>query len=370
MRGISSFIKRPKSYPVHGLLPTLIILTICALPMKGNLLAKKKPFVVGVHFATTAGVSSSEASNLANSLLKLVAGETGLELEFKKYPDQDDVQNAFVKDEIDAAMFFSQQLVSLKGRGLKYYPLAAFSVAGSDKRAFCLYHPKTFSMKKISDAAGKKLIKSEGNSIFDALMLRNFFFENGLDMPLWRIFKAFVVSPSSNSAFMAVTMGKGDFTWQGRDYDKVLKTTNPTVGGKLTHSFCTEEKFSRGLFILNRKTVPKDVFEKLTNVVKNLDAVMAGYAKKDMGIRQIKEYMKLGKVKLIPGSENEVDSEMELYEKAKKNNWLTEAKFIADIIDKAPKGQEFFIKPTIEICSSLCGAAKQKNQNCIVQCMK
>lgn len=323
----------------------------------GGARAGEKEIVIGVHFKTGSGMSASEFVDMANSAINMVATEAGEKVRYEKFPSREDIIKAYLKGKVDGALLFAEEIVDLVNAGGKFEPFATYTVNQRRMTSNCFWYPKSAPITSASEIVGKTIVSNEFSKT-SLLLLRDHLQRNGVDKPLWQVFKTFTTVPSGNSVLMAIAMNRGDLTFDTVDWDIGLKIMSPATAAKLGHGLCTDQVYARGAVIVNPKTVSKERIEALRAVLNRSDEMFKEYAKKDNGILQIRQYMKMAKAQFVPGRTDEFETYLALYRKAKKNGWLREAEFIHDTMDKAPVGTAVEVKPTYELCRSMCGGAK------------
>ena len=293
----------------------------------------------------------------------------GREIRLEKFPTVDSVRQAFIRGKIDITILWPEEIIEVTKAGGKIFPWAAYTVDGKRKRAECLWQAKGAALKNISEITGKTLVGGEYElNVFHLISLREYLSQNGMDKPLWHVFKSFTVVPGNNSAFMSVAMGKFDFMWTNEDNKISLKIMNPTVASKLTFKFCTEKKFGRGILVFNKKKLTKAEMDFMRGYLKDADAKMAAHAKTDTAMQQVRTYIKMAKAKIVPANDDENAGERELFKKARANGWLTEAEFIYAKLAKATPGEPVVVKPDYTFCKKACPTKKDK-EKCIVKCL-
>ncbi len=355
---------------VTGSVRTLILLSVIfAASFKANNCEAdgSNEIVIGVNFSSSSGKSASDWNEMANSLLSMTMEETGVKAVFKKYENNAAILEAIKKGTIDGANLAVPQMVDLHKSGIQIYPWATYSIGKNRKSNYCFWHAKNAPIHNISDVVGKSIIKDTFMPI-DLLEIRELLFRNGIDKPLWQVFKSFTIVPNMNSAFMAVMVGKADIAWEGDDWKILLKILNPSISSNLTYEICLDHDYGRGMFFFNKKKISKETFDKLKEALGKVDKLIAVYAKKDTGVLQLKQYMSMAKVKIVSADENELDGELQIYNKAKTNGWLQEAEYVSNKVRSAPKGTAVSAKPDYEYCRKIC--SKETNVvKCVEKCL-
>lgn len=332
---------------------------------------KDKVVVLGAYFTSTGGQSSSQELDFANTLGEAIGNEFGYKFVTRKYPSDADVQKAFLANEIDAALLWSGHVVGIEKKGGHVFSWATIVVDKQRRVAQCLWVKNTGAdVKDISSIVGGTLLAHDYNEVW-LIMIREYLFSQGIDKPLWQVFNSFLQVKSMNSAFMALAMGKNDYYWVSRD-DTFLKMLSPNLLQQVKPAFCTEPIYARSAVVFNRNTMAE------ASLIELRDAFLSYYEnrltveKKYPKVKALYEYLKLAKIKIIPASENEFKVESVLYEKAKKNGWLDEARFIIEKWDAVPVGQPVEIKLDFKACKELCApkASAGEREICMEKCMK
>jgi len=323
----------------------------------------------GIHFESSAGQSSAQLFDMTKGVLNILKENYGVEVVMKTFPSQDAVEEAFLKNEIDAAVFLSGNVVSVTEKGAGIHPWITFHVKKRKKMSLCLWSKKGKEIKNISELQGKRLI--QGNEIGTdwLLYLRDHLYKNGVDKPLWQVFSSFTSVPSSNSAFMSLAAGEGDCFWQAGDYETILKLIAPNLATQVSYSLCSDSVLARGGLVLNTKTLSKTELKKLDDTFKNFLKDFNELAKKDTGIKTVKQYMNLAQARIVPARPDEFDYEIKLFKEARKRGWIAEAEMISGRMEKAPKGKPVEIKPDFDYCQKSCAPGKNQ-MACMDKCME
>lgn len=329
---------------------------------------KKKDYVIGIFFDNTVGGSSAQWLDMSNSLLRMGVEESGVPAQIQKFPTEDAALNAFLGGKIEGVRLWPQRMIMIQEKKIDVYPWVTYTIDRKRKTAFCFWNAKTAAIKDVSALVGKTIVRDEFTPL-DLIMMREFLAVRGLDKPLWKVFKSFVIVPGANSAFMCVAMGKADVTWDRYDWKPILKIMIPGAASKLSPGFCSDESYARWAIVFNRKLVDKDDIRKMRDVIGASNATLDSYAKKDPGIMQLLQFMKMAKAKVIPADDSEVDHELEVYRKAKTNGWLAETDVIISQMKKAGKGKPVSIRADYDFCRKTCKPGKDQLA-CIDACMK
>lgn len=332
----------------------------------GTARAEKGVIVIGVHFKTGSGLSAAEFVDMTNSMINMIAGEAGEKVRYAKFSSRDEILQAYLKGQVDGALLYAEEIVDLAAAGGKFEPFATYTVNHERKSASCFWFPKASPVEKVGEVRGNTIISNAYPKV-NLLLMRDYLQRNGVDKPLWQVFKTFTVVPSGNSALMAIAMNRADLTFDTGDWETGLKIMSPSTAAKVARGFCTDAVYARGAVILNPKTVSKDRIGALRSVLSNSQALLKEYAKKDPGILQVKQYMKMARADFVPADSDEFETYLALYRKAKKNGWLMEAEFIHETMEKAAVGTPVQIQPSFKLCKTMCGGARA-TVACIEKC--
>jgi hypothetical protein len=347
------------------IITTFFLVLICH--RGGPASANKKEYVFGMpNLSAMWGMSATQNYDVWNAVFKHANDESGDSWSMKQFSSVDEVVDAFCTGKVAATAVFPGIAVELIDHCGKIAPWVTFVVGKRRKTSYCFFYPKTNVVKDFSEIRSKTIIV--GYEPLDLIRLREFLYTNGIDEPLWKVFKAFIKVPNVNSTLMAAAMGKADLMFNDEDSELEMKIMNPAIAAKMAHSFCTEPVYARAIIAINPRSMPPDEIERYRGVAKRFIAKMGEYAKTDPGIQQLRQIMNMVKAKFIPADAGELDIEANLYLKAKKNGWLEEAKFIQETMNKAPLGTPVEIRPTYNMCNKACKSVKDK-MKCIDGCM-
>lgn len=330
----------------------------------------KKELVLGTIFTSGGGKSSSEFFSLFDSLIDAFNENfpEEMKLKMKKYPVGDGMTDAFLKNEIDMGVFFSDQIMNIYSQGGAFYPVTTYTVDDRIKSSLCMWHKNDANVKSPKDLIGKTLIGANFN-VFNLLLMRDFLYKTGIDQPMWKVFKSFTIVPSTNSATIALTVDEADLYFATDDGDLFYKALNPNIDSKIKHQFCTDRIFARGTVVLNKNTVTHEEYIHFRNSMKKFISNMKQYSKDYPTIKAGTEYMKLAKGKMIIADENEFEYEMSLYESAKKNHWLEEAEFIASNLNQNSMGKPVKVTADYNMCKQRCDKEKDF-RTCLENCLE
>lgn len=347
-------------------------LSLIAIPRECGALSeknKKTDYQIGLHFESRGGVGSAQTLDFANSIINVAVKDYGYTVKIVNYPSDYAVMEAFVRNRIEGALIWSEMAADTIVRGAEFYPWASFTIGNKPKASACLWQLKSNPIKKPEDIIGKTYL-SENYAPMKMVGLREILLSQGIDKPLWKVFKSFTKVPGNNSAFMAVAMGKADFTMEFDDNGYYLKVLSPGVGSKLRHTFCTEAVYSRGTILFNKKKVSRESFAGLSATLKDfLENKYEPYMKSKPEMQSLAAFLKMSTMKFVQATPDTFKAELALYNKAKARKWLDEAEFMNETMEKAPMGQSVEIKPTFVLCKNLCKSAGVKLE-CVDHCMK
>lgn len=338
-----------------------VILAVFAVCAHGQ--QKKNQLRFGMHFESGGGISASSLYDFVNKTLAQMSSNMGVNIKILKYGSNEETINSVIKGESNSTFMWPQFIHYLEGENKNIIPIATYTVAKKRKAAYCLWHTKKVTVNSIDDIKGKTLILDYYTPL-DLGEMKLVFLEKQLDAPLWQVFSAFVNAPSQNSAFIALAMGDADYFWAKSDSEYYLKMINPSVATQLTKSFCTEEKYSRGTIVINRKEFSDQEFESVKKSTLQFFKGMKKTAKTDGTLAAITRYMEMAKIEVIPADANEFEVEQKEFAMIRKKGWLNEVEFISRMMADKPTGKPIQIKPDIEYCKKKCG----EDYKCIVAC--
>lgn len=329
--------------------------------------AKKAQLSCGVHFSTSGSLGSSQQKEFTD-ILKGIAAENGITVVLKQFKSNKEAAAAFLANRLDMALLWPEDMLPIWDKGSSYSQWGTYTVAKKKQRSYCLWQLKSRGTPVAADLA-KSTLFNENDSLLNYLRLRDFLFSKGIDKPVWKVFKSIVRTPSQNSAFMALSMGKGDFFWDSDDWDSLLKVMNSGQAVKLKHPLCSDPGYDRSGVIINRKTVPKENYGSLVNILRDFEGdKLDAYMKSKPELQSFRQMTKLAKIQFTLGDPGAYGMEKALYGKAKKNGWLGEAKFFMAHFAKTPVGSAMAIKSDFAYCKSSCGGSKTQ-EKCIEKCM-
>lgn len=324
--------------------------------------------VIGIYLESIGGRSSSGDFDVLQGVVKAI-NSYGYNLKARKFSSHEEVKNAFIAKQIDAAALWPGHVVEIMASGRKLHPSLTYIHGNKEKVSYCLWHKKGQGGKDISAVNGKKLIIVE-SSPFVLIQLRDFLASKGVDKPLWRVFGALIYSKSMNSAYMALAAGEADFLWDNSDGDYFMKMLNPNVSAQLTHDFCSETTFARGaIIVIDESRSGAEFCNQFDTDMKTMMKNSKQHADKDPGLKALIQYLKLTKTKIVLAKPDEYETEYKLYLKAKNNGWLDEAKFIYEKMKGAHPGTAVEIKMDYKTCRTMC-AGKKNEVKCVSDCMK
>lgn len=323
-------------------------------------------YVIGMHFDSVGGQSSSSLFDLVNMILELGTQETGMKIKLQKFPSHKAVAEAFMKDEIDGGLLHTGDAVWLVNSGAKVLPWATFVVDKKGRAKECFWHRKSDSIKTIADLAGKSLLYAVSGE-FGLIMMRERLLELGLDKPLWDVFSSFVVVPSGNSSLLALAMNEGDVLWNNSDHKEFLKIISPNLVNELTFDMCSENLYSRGFLAINSSTVKNEDVQKAFDLIDFYTVNASEIIKKHPEFQAMYSYTKLAKMKFVKARPDEFAYEIKLYKKAQERGWVKEVDFIEKTLKNAKSGERVTIKPDMEYCKQSC---VKGNSDCVLTCLE
>lgn len=329
--------------------------------------AGRSEYVFGVHFDSGAGISSAQYTDIGDIMLRIALKDYGYKWRIQRYASNEEIVDAFIKNQIDGAQLYPDQIVDMLTRGGHVHPLATYTIADKRMRSFCLWQARTNPISSSSQIVGSTILLDIWTPM-SLVRLRNILLRQGIDQPLWMVFSSFTKIPGQNSAYMAVAMGKADFLIDSDDFDTLVKLLNPGVAGKMTHKFCSEPIQARAAIVLNDRTVPQKTINDFTTTVKNFTDNFDAVTKKDPQFRTLRTYAKMAKLKFVVAAPDEFKNEYDLYRSAKAKGWIKEADYILSIMKNEPPGKAVQIRPTFKMCKDGC-AKNKKFTECVDRCM-
>lgn len=326
----------------------------------------KAQYVIGMHFASVGGQSSSSLFDLVKMIVESSAEETGYEIKLQKFPSHQAVVDAWLKNELDGGLLHVGEAVRLINSGGEVIPWATFIVDKKDRSQTCFWHRKEMPVKSPEDLMGKSLIHSAGGG-FGLISIREKLLELGVDKPLWEVFDSFVFTPSGNSTFMALAMKEGDILWNDSDQKFFLKLISSNLVGELKYDLCTDYSYSRGFIGINPKTVKK---EDVAAAIKYIDKYISNIesmVKEHPELQAMYKYSRMVKMKVVKAGPDEIAYELKLYEKARSRGWVKEVAFIEKQLANAKPGDKVTIKPDMEYCKGVCAKG---DSDCVLSCLE
>lgn len=342
----------------------LVISAISAAAVKA---AMKREYVIGGHFESGAGISSSQLFEMSSSLMNLIVNEFGMSLKMKRFSTNDELMEDFLQGHVDAMGMYNEQAPEVLTRGLPIGYWGTYTLDGKRNQAYCLWRRKGEEIRTMDDLSGKVLI---GNSLMtqNMLQLRELLTSDGKDRALRKTFKSFILAPSANSAFMAVAMKKADVCWESKDYLVFMKIMSPATLARMEPAFCTAQDIPRGTILFNMNRISKKDFGVFLKARDVFNGHLSEFAKKDPGIRQMQQFMRMTKLVFVDASTEDFAPTLKLRRNGEKRGWLNEAKFLADLIGKSTPGKTVIVEPTFAFCQKEC-SGKKRITECLDACM-
>lgn len=365
-RGVKKMFCRKLSEFISILLVIFVVVIYFVNPASAEEFNKVIRF--GGFFTSAGGQSSSQSFDFTRAMLQLTNDEFGYKTSIERYSSLDEVKDALMKGEIDGGLLWSTQLVEMNDAGYEFYPWGTYMVGTKRKASYCLWHKKTDLIKKPEEIKNVVLMSAD-YSVFNLIQLREYLYVNGIDKPLWSIFSGFTRLPNANSAYIALAMGEADFFWTNDDGDSFLKLINPSVATQIEHRFCTDAVYARASIVLSKKSYTQAQYKEMSDTLDYATKNISKYEGKYPTIKALHSYLKIAKMKFMLASPDELNTEIKLYQKAKKNGWLGEAEFIVKKWKEQPIGQAASIKPDFEYCRITCEKSSEKMQ-CLDKCME
>lgn len=341
----------------------IIILSFLVIATCASAQQKKNQLRFGMHFESGGGISSSSLYDFVNKTLAQLAATMGTDIKIFKYASNSETIESLLNGETNSTFMWPQFAHYIQGAEKDIEPVATYTVLKKRKASYCMWHSNKRTVTSFKDLQGGSLILDYFTPL-DLGEIRLFLTENGVDMPLWKVFPSFVGAPSQNSAFIAVAMGDADFFWAKSDGEYYLKMINPGVASQLTKSLCTEEKYARGTIVINKKGLSEEDFNIIKKSTLDFFKNMKKLGKTDGTITAITKYMEMAKIEVIPANKNEFEVEFREYELIKKKGWLNELEYIASVMNNHPDGKPVQVKPDMDYCKKKCG----DDYKCIVSC--
>lgn len=329
---------------------------------------KMPRYSIGFHFQSTASKSAGNFYDLVMMVANIAEEQVGYSFSLKKYSSDKEVMEALLANELDSGMIFPSQIAEIKARGGDVMPWATYVVNKERRAASCLWFNKDNNFKNINDIMGKTYLTSTPDP-YSLALLRDYLAKNGIDKPLWKVFSKFIQASNQNSSFMALASGDGDFIWGNKDNEYLLQLLVPGVVEKIKYNFCTENKFARGMLVVNKKTVPPADLEKAKELAVYFTKNLAEISKANPDIMAMFQYTKMVKLQLIPAIDKEADYDIDFYNRVKKKGYYEEAEFIISKLQEAPMGTPVEIKPDFKMCKDSCAQDKD-TMACVEACME
>lgn len=325
-----------------------------------------KHYVIGIHFASVGGQSSSSLFDLVKMIVDSSAEETGYDLELKKFPSHEAVAEAWLKNEIDGGLLHVGSAVWLVNNGGKIIPWTTFTVDKKDRSQTCFWHRKDMPIESATDLMGKSLIYAPSGEL-GLITIRQRLLELGVDEPLWKVFGGFVVAPSGNSTMMALAMKEGDLLWNDSDHKYYIKLIASNLSGQLSYDLCSDYVYSRGFIGINPNTVKKEdiavAMELAEKYVKNVEMIV----KEHPELQAMYNYAKLAKMKIVMAKPDEYEYELKLYKKGRDKGWVREAQLINEQLKNARPGEKVVVKPDMNYCKGICAKG---DSDCVLSCLE
>lgn len=346
---------------IKRLMYIVLILVIFAT---GATAQQKKPQLrFGMHFESGGGISSSSLYDFVNKTLAQLAATMETDIKISKYSSNYETIESILNGETNSTFMWPQFVHYIKGNEKDIEPVITYTVLKKRKAAYCMWHNNKRTVSSFKDLQGGSLILDYFTPL-DLGEIRLFLSENGIDMPLWKVFPKIVSAPNQNSAFMAVAMGDADFFWAKSDGEYYLKMINPGVASQLTKSLCTDEKYARGTIVISRKGLTEEDFKTIRKSTLDFFKNMKKLAKTDGTLNAITKYMEMAKIEVIPADKKEFEVEFREFDLIRKRGWINELEYIASVMNSHPDGKPVQIKPDMDYCKKQCG----DDYKCIVSC--
>ncbi|MFC1474541.1 hypothetical protein ACFLQK_00715 [bacterium] len=321
---------------------------------------------LGIHLESAVGVSSSQGYDYVKALYDVMNEEYGYNMIMERFSSHREVQKALIDDRIDGGFLVPGHIVEIIDSGTEMIPVTTYVIGKKRRSAYCLWEKKTEALKDVSEVGGKTVI-IRGLDVLEFLQLREYMFANGTDVPLWDVFDTFTRVSGQNSAFIALAMGKADFYWEYEDAKFYIELVNSTVAAKIAGNLCTDNIYSRESTVMKMKPGKEEELKKFSADLKDFYVNIKKYAKDYTALQAPLSYMRMTKIRLIPARDDEFETELGLFRKAKENGWLEEARYIVKILKDSPLGQPVAVSPNLEYCKKKCD---EGNNDCIVACLQ
>lgn len=347
----------------------ILLITVAVLLAASPIIGRaetQKTITMGASFTSVGGLSASEVFQITDQLLTLVMERHNLKVVLKKYFTGEELIEAFLKNEIDAAPLYSFNIAYILDNGGKVMPLASYTLNNEKMLHQCLWQSSKKQTKSLEDVRGKIFIRHDF-SIGPFIQMRDLLYDHGIDEPLWKFFDKIIISPNSNSAFMSIVMGDADYYLTPDELENTLKIFMPQVADKVNYQICTDKTFGHPMLALNGKTVDQATFDLTKIAFKDFVTHTSEYAKENQMAKMLQQYMKIYGVKIVPANEDFYKEEIKLYQKAKKMGWLEETNFILSKMANEPTGSAVEVKMDYSDCKKWC--EKNASKDGIVKCL-
>lgn len=332
----------------------------------------KMDYKIGVAILSDAGTSASQIYDGITSVSDLFKNEYGYDIAIEKYSSTATVKDDFLNNKLDMGAFFPNEIVELIDAGGKVYPGPTYTVNDNRKVGLCLYAHSESGITDVNDIRGKNILMPRYNSL-EIIQLRNFLKSKGIDEPLYNVFNSFIKISSTNSAYLALSMGDVDLIWGNTDTPYMLAIINSNIGSKVKKVVCTEDIYARSAILLNKNTIDKASYDAIIKAFKNNVSNLKTFSNSSPSLQAVYRYLKMTKARITITTEDEFDAEIELYRKARKSGWLDEAKLIVEKVAEAPKGEPVKIKMDYKACKNSCSKyvdMETEYYKCIDECLK
>ena len=95
----------------------LIAVSCAAAPADENLKVR-----IGLHISSNSGVSAAQFYDMTKGIMKIFKDKYGIEAVMKTYPTFYEVEDAFLKNEVDMALLVPGQVVEITEQGGAVHP--------------------------------------------------------------------------------------------------------------------------------------------------------------------------------------------------------------------------------------------------------
>lgn len=320
-------------------------------------------FILGFDFDNSAGVGSSQVYQFVDATLKAMNHEYGVNIQLRKFTDDEESIKAMLNNEIDAAALGVGSIIRAMDKSDKIRPWATFMYGDNRKNAFCMWNRKEDGLLKPEDLKEKKAPAGATDPT-----LRWYLFQHGIDKPVYEIFDSFTAIPSVSSAFMALAMGDIDVMWAPIDAEYFMTFMNAGLMKKLNRSFCTDFVFARAGIVMNMGRVSEEKFKRATDLTRDFEKNFDAVAKRHQELKTAAAYRKIIKIKMIVADRDEYDFDKRFRQDIVRKPWHDEEDYVWETLRTSKGAKAVKVRPTYQTCKDRC-SSKDNALECIDSCL-